>query len=60
MIRMPILLDCIAAEPCPSGGYIDKAHLIKWILDVLDATKGEEEFVIFEVYNLLDYLRADE
>lgn len=56
MISTPILLDCIAAEPCPSGGYIDKDHLIKWISDVLEQAGQDKNLAIAYLIDLCEYL----
>ena len=56
MVSMPILLDCPIAEPCPDGGYIDKDHLIKWLLDVLEQAGQDKNLAIAYIVDLHQYL----
>jgi hypothetical protein len=57
---MPVLLDCIAAEPCPDRVFIDKDHLIKWLEDALRDSEEDRDLLIDYTEDLLEYLHAAE
>lgn len=56
VVSMPVLLDCCNAEPCPDGSYIDKDHLIKWLLDVLEEAGQDKNRAIAYLIDLHQYL----